>query len=209
MLNMLPQYEPRSNGASCRDDWAKQPRGGFGPIPVVDPRAVSLPDGLEEMPPGPELGVLLASVDRTRLTGHDLVVLLAARARQVSFDQAELYADIAEVAHATEPDTVDRSEVVVEYSSDEIRAALSLTRRAADSALDLASGLERLPRVWEALSHGSIDLPRARVLCEGTSHLEESTAREAVDAVLGGRIPLHHRPVGRPAPPGHPGTGPR
>ena len=61
------------------------------------------------MPAGPELSVVLASIDRTRLTGHDLVVLLEARGRQVSFDQAELYAGMAEVAHATEPDTVDRS----------------------------------------------------------------------------------------------------
>ena len=154
------------------------------PDPVPDPRAVSLPDGLEDMPPGPELGVLLATIDRTRLTGHDLVVLLRAWARQVAHDHAELHAVIAEVAHATEPDTVDRSEVVVEYSSDEIRAALRLTRRAADSALDLALGLARLPRVWEHLHSGLVDLPKARVLCEGTSHLDESTAREAVDAVL-------------------------
>ena len=30
-----------------------------------DPRAVPLPEGLAEMPPGPELGVVLGGIDRS------------------------------------------------------------------------------------------------------------------------------------------------
>ncbi len=97
---------------------------------------------------------------------------------------------VAEIAHATEADTTERSPVVVEYTSDEIRAALRLTRRAADTTLELALGLQRLPGLWEALHDGRVDLPRVRVFCEGTDHLEESTAREAVDVVLGAAVGL-------------------
>ncbi len=160
------------------------------PEPRPDPRGDPLPDGLAETPAGPELSAALASIDRTRLIGHDLVALLQAWSRQVAHDQAQFHAVVAETAHATEGDTTERSPVVVEYTSDEIRAALHLTRRAADTTLELALGLQRLPGVWEALHDGRVDLPRVRVFCEGTDHLEESTAREAVDVVLGAAVGL-------------------
>ena len=183
MLNTLPQYEPaRMEGCVLIGEAST---AWVWPDPVPDARALPLPPGLAEMAPGPDLSVVLASIDRTRFTGHDLVNLLEAWSRQVALDQAQLHAVIAEVAHATEPDTVERSEVVVEYAAEEIRAALRFTRRAADTALDLALGLRRLPRLWEALASGAIDLPRARVLCEGTIHLDEDQAREATDVVLG------------------------
>ncbi len=92
---------------------------------------------------------------------------------------------VAEVAHATEADTTERSEVVVEYASDEIRAALRLTRRAADIALDLALGLARLPRVWEALSDRSASTsPGPGCSAKGPATSTRTTAREAVDVVL-------------------------
>jgi HNH endonuclease len=154
------------------------------PEPVPDERAVPLPPGLAEMPPGSDLSVVLAGVDRTRLTGHDLVTLLEAWSSQVAHDQAQMHAVVAEVAHSTEPDTTDRSDVVVDYAADEIRAALRITRRAADTTLNLALGLQRLPSMWEALASGAIDLPRARVLCDATIHLDERTAQQVVDVVL-------------------------
>ena len=52
------------------------------------------------MPPGPELAVTLAGIDRDRLGGHDRVELLKARARQLAHDQAQLYADIHSVSEA-------------------------------------------------------------------------------------------------------------
>ena len=54
----------------------------------------------------------------------------------------------------------------------EIRAALRLTRRAADAELSLALDLRhRLPRVWRLLAAGDIDWRRARVITYGTAHL--------------------------------------
>jgi hypothetical protein len=51
--------------------------------------------------------------------------------------------------------------------------------------VDLADALtERLPRVAAALENGVIDLPRARVIAHGTSHLTEVDARSVVDKVI-------------------------
>lgn len=58
-----------------------------------------LPDGLAELPPGPELATMVASIDRSRLNGHDLVLVAQARARLLAWAQGELLADLAEIAH--------------------------------------------------------------------------------------------------------------
>ena len=42
---------------------------------------------------------------------------------------------------------------------------------------------ERLPKVWDMLSAGLIDLPRARVMADGTAHLDWDEARAVVDTV--------------------------
>ena len=59
---------------------------------------VALPEGLAEMPPGPELAAALASIDRSQLCGFDLVILLRARSRQIAYEQAGLAADMVAVA---------------------------------------------------------------------------------------------------------------
>jgi hypothetical protein len=50
-----------------------------------------------------------------------------------------------------------------EHVADEIAVALTLTCRAADKLLDLATGTTRLPAVTAALAAGRIDLPKASV----------------------------------------------
>ncbi|MGH8928382.1 MAG: hypothetical protein ACRDWH_08530 [Acidimicrobiia bacterium] len=60
-------------------------------------------DRLDQTAPGPELGGLLASIDRDRLDGYGLVALMKARARQIACLQAEFYADLWAVAEAEEP----------------------------------------------------------------------------------------------------------
>ena len=93
---------------------------------------------------------------------------------------------MAEVAHcSSDPTSAERVPAIDGFAAEEIGAALCLTRRAADSHLGLALDLfERLPEVGEALRRGRIDLARARVICESTSHLEETEARRVADAVL-------------------------
>jgi len=143
--------------------------------------------GLEDIEPGPSLARRLAEIDRRKLNGNQLVELMRARARQVAHEQAELLADVAELAH-TPPCVADsppeRTEHVDEFVGDEVAAALTLTSRSADSLVKLALDLERLPQVLAALHGGRIDVPRARILCEETALLDDAEAAAVVDAML-------------------------
>ncbi|MBC6457212.1 HNH endonuclease signature motif containing protein [Actinomadura sp. HBU206391] len=148
-----------------------------------------LPVGLAEMPPGPALGAALASIDRSALSGFDLVVLLQARSRQLAFEQAELAADMVAVSERVRVESSRLSHVwdsdIEGLAAAEIAAALRWTRRSALARLQEAWGLvERLPAVWAALATGSIDLPRARVLLEGTGAVPEQLARRIAAQIL-------------------------
>ena len=106
-----------------------------------------LPDGLESIPPGPYLSAIAASVDRTKLNGHDAVRLMKAEARLSSHHDAGKLATMVEVAYSPAGDSdapVERSADEVEYAAFEIGSALTLTRRAA----------EREPRRYLARSIG-------------------------------------------------------
>jgi hypothetical protein len=72
-----------------------------------------------------------------------------------------------------------------EFSADEIRAALMLTRRAAEAQFSLAYDLiTRLPAVHAAMDAGLVDEPRARVLSEWTTELSVEQARAVCDVLL-------------------------
>jgi hypothetical protein len=147
-----------------------------------------VPEELADMPPGPRLSAILAGIDRSRVNGHDMVTVMQARARQVAHDQAELLADIVEVAHCppgTFNSPVKRLEGLSRYPDDEVRVGLCWTRRAAGEQLTLALDVvERLPDVYAALRAGDIDIPRARVFCDVLSVLPEDVARDAAARVL-------------------------
>jgi hypothetical protein len=113
-----------------------------------------IPSDLDEWAPGPYLGAVLSAIDPNTVTGHDRVILMKAHARQVAHDQAAYYRSIGDVATAVpdSPDPLGRSDEWFEYANMEVRAALTLTRRAADSELGFAYDLlERLPSIWAAL----------------------------------------------------------
>jgi hypothetical protein len=140
---------------------------------------------LDEMTPGPFLAAILSSVDPTRLTGADAVTVMRAFHRMGSYCQAGEYETMFEVAHAADPDTLDRYRAVNDYAPEEIGAALSYTRRRADSELGVALDITiRLPRVRAGLASGDIDGPKARVLTMDTAHLEPANAREVVDRII-------------------------
>jgi hypothetical protein len=146
-----------------------------------------IPKGLGEFPPGPKLAAILSSIDRDRITGRDRVILMRAWNRQVAHDQAELYASMVAVADAEHQGLSGHLETdeIHDLASSEIRAALTLTRRSADYHLGLASDLIRhLPRVGQALREGRIDLAKARVIVEETSHLEAVSAQRVAEAAL-------------------------
>lgn len=126
-----------------------------------------IPEGLAEMAPGPESGVLLAGIDIHELTGADAVEVLRARARQLSHDQARLLATMVEVG-LCDPDAgageVARLPESPPYAADEIRAALAWTRGAAGREHGFAETLVlRMPAVFTALDTGRICRSKAWV----------------------------------------------
>ncbi|MGE5830382.1 MAG: DUF222 domain-containing protein, partial [Micromonosporaceae bacterium] len=146
-----------------------------------------LPEGLVELPPGPQLAAVLATVDRGRLGGSALMDLVKVRNRQVSWEQAQLLADVHELSltPAVGPDSTDRLELPEEYAEVELAYALTWTDRAAASLVDLADGcLRRLPAVHAALAAGRIDLPKAKVICHELELLDQAEARAVLERLL-------------------------
>jgi hypothetical protein len=138
------------------------------------------------MEPGPRLAGILASIDRDSLCGRELVVLMRAERRQSDHYQARSYATMSSVAVSVgELDPEAPPEQVTDEAASEIRAALTLTRRSAEAQLDFATTLtEDYPQVWEVLQAGLIDVPKAMVLVNTTSHLEPEHRTAVVDRVL-------------------------
>lgn len=140
---------------------------------------------LEEMPSGILLGICLAQVDPTSLSGYDQIIYIRATQRMASYYQARTYAGMDAVAETFEQEEAGDLEFAFEGAAAEIRAALRLTRQAAKSELELAHTLRRrLPQVWKRLSVGALDIRRARTLAHGTEHLPIHEARSVVDQVI-------------------------
>ena len=144
----------------------------------------TLEEALKTTPPGPRLATILSRIDLWKLSGYDRVVVLQAARKMASHYAAYAYqamASISDVMHEVDNDY----ELAHRAAATEIRAGLSLTRRAADAELDLALDLaHRLPRIWQALAAGDIDVPKARVIVTGTTHLSIATAREVANQII-------------------------
>jgi hypothetical protein len=91
-----------------------------------------LPEDLENLPPGPELATVLASVDRRALSDKDRVRLVQARNRLVSHMQAQLYADMYAVSWGEPPDedplTGNPEDGAYSWTETELAFALRWTR---------------------------------------------------------------------------------
>ncbi len=152
---------------------------------MFDTEHEGIPAGMDEMSPGPALAAFLSTIDVDRVSGYDRVVVLRAAQRMASHFQAQVYAAMAAVAESMEEIDFGEPDLAWEAAATEIRAALRLTRRAAE--WELCTALEvrqRLPRVWSALAQGDIDPRRARTIANGTAHLEQETARGVVEEVI-------------------------
>lgn len=146
-----------------------------------------LPRRLLSMEPGPELAGLLASVDRSRVGAEDLHHLVAARARQVAHEQAELLADLFEAglsAHE-EGDSTARAKDADEFAPDQIAWTLRCSRSYAQAQVHLGGALtRRLPMVLAALRAGRLDVQKANAFVDALSELDEATARQIADRLL-------------------------
>jgi hypothetical protein len=150
-----------------------------------------IPEGLALVAPGPVLAGVLAGIELSRLSGYDCVEVLKARYRQLNHERARLMATMVEVGLCGigPDDELPRVVAPDQFAADEIRAALVLTRRAADAQFWLAHDVvSRLPAVHAAMDAGVLDEPRARVLSDWTAGLNPAAAR-AVCAQLLPRAP--------------------
>jgi len=152
-----------------------------------------VPDGLEEIPPGPELAAILASLDISRVAGGDLPIVLRAQARQRSHNEAEFLRVIAEMGRRdpfAELDTVTTLDEPARYAADELRVALAWTRRNAEATQCYADDLVfHLPGVHAALSAGRIDPAKARVFWH---HLHPLAARH-ITSICTALLPVADR----------------
>jgi len=147
-----------------------------------------VPEGLAQMAPGPELGVLLGGLDISALTGTDLVEVLRARARQLSHEQAQLLAVMVEIG-LCDPragtDEVARLTQTAQYAADEIRAALAWTRNATYREYHFAEALlVRLPAVFTALDTGVICRSKAWLFTELCAQLTDEQTQVVCERLL-------------------------
>ena len=144
-----------------------------------------VPAGLDEMEPGPFLGIALSGIGLDRLSGDDRVTVMCARRRMASHYAAQTYEAMASVATAYEDEEGCDYQDATHGAEYELRASLNLTRRAADAELSFALDLrDRLPKVFDAFSVGLIDQRRARTIVWQTTHLDDDTARAVVDRII-------------------------
>lgn len=101
---------------------------------------------------------------------------MTARVRAMASLQAALFSDLVDIADDTP---------VAEFASFEIAAALTWTRLTATTQLELAhTVVRRLPALHAAMSTGNIDLPKARVIADAVTTLDDPAARNVVAAIL-------------------------
>lgn len=149
---------------------------------MFDNESGLIPSYLEDIPPGPELGGLLALVDVEELTGHERILVLRAEQRMESYYQARKYRTMASVVDVMEDPEPEWAEA---GAAAEIQAALRLTRNASESELSFALDLHRrLPQVWVALAKGLIDVRRAKFIWHRTVHLSDAAAGDVADRVI-------------------------
>ncbi|WP_344741100.1 HNH endonuclease signature motif containing protein [Pseudonocardia halophobica] len=118
---------------------------------------------LADLPPGPALAAALAAIDPITLPLPDRLTVVEAWHRQHSHSRAGFYRALVALGtdDPTQPGWSERD------WSDEVRAALAWTRRAADARADDAVTLVvDLPLVWAALDAGRIDPPKAAVFAQ-------------------------------------------
>ena len=139
---------------------------------------------LDAVPPGVHLAAMVDQHNLETSSGHEQIAVLRAQQRQTSHHQAQVYRAMAAVAVTMETE-FDDLESQIHAATAEIRVALRLTRRAAETELHMALELtQRLPAVIDALDTGLIDNRRARAIVHATTHLPVDTARHVVDAVI-------------------------
>ena len=156
---------------------------------IIEPMSGDDVQGLAGMVPGPELCARLAAIEPGAVPDAQVLELVSARARQLAYDQAHLWAVLADLAGRDPlPNMPEaralRPDEIFEYAVDEVRAELRMTRRTARRELDHAVTVAAVPAVLAALAAGQIDRARAIVLAEGCWDLTDTQAEKLLAEVL-------------------------
>ncbi len=150
---------------------------GFGPGEVLD-----------TMDAGPVLGSLTAdtwSRGLSQLADDELVGVLTAWRRVASWATAGELAAVAELTGRRREQAGDgASPDLLRFLPDELATALALTLRSANRLLDVATGLARLPRTRDALARGRIDYPKALVIIDELTGLDDTQAAAIENAII-------------------------
>lgn len=173
----LPGAGGREVLKAGRWDRARGDGGGFAAGGVAD-----------AVPPGPVLAGFAAdawAAGLGRLSDDELIGVMRAARRLASWAAAMELAAIGDLwrRRVAEEEAGDAN--AVRHADDEIAAALTLTGRAADRVLDLAIALRRLPLTSQALAAGDIDLPRAMVIADEVTGLDDEHAAAVEHATAG------------------------
>jgi len=143
---------------------------------------------LDRMPPGPWLAQALADSAQpgyNELNDSEQIGVLCGWQRQAAWAQAGLSAAAVAVARRRDRQAAERQNPhLAEHVPDELAAVLALTSLSAGRLLTVAVGLDRLPEVMAALAAGQIDWPKACVLTDELSVLDDEVARGIASALL-------------------------
>jgi hypothetical protein len=120
-----------------------------------------------------------------RLTDDELIGVMQAARRLASWSAATELAAAGDLWRRRWAEEQAGNTGAACHADDEIAAALTLTRRAADQMLSLAIALRRLPLTSRALTGGDIDLPRAMVIADEVTGLGNEHAAAVEQAIIG------------------------
>ena len=141
--------------------------------------------------PGPALATWLGQARPREMDEAGLVNSITGWRKLTSWAQAQELAAVAELGRrrgVMDDPELDRDparELSAEFAPNEVAIALTLTQCAAEWWMNLAVSMSRrLPATWSALSEGTIDLSRAKLIDMWTTPLDDDLARAVERKVL-------------------------
>ncbi len=148
----------------------------------------------DQLPAGPGLAAWIAGVDVSSAGEWDLPGVASAFRRVAAWAQAGELAAVAEMASRSGArddhvhlDADGRPDQVTPAAGSTVGLELVMSHPAAMAWTGLGVTLRwRLPSTWAALSAGTIDLYRAKLIAEAVSPLDDELARAVEAAVLPG-----------------------
>ena len=179
-----PAEDPLAEDELCAAERAARP--GAGEVMSAGEMA-----GHARISPGPALAAWLGQAEPGTLDEAGLVNSITGWRKITSWAQAQELAAVAEIARrrgVMDDPEIERDparEVEADFAPGEVALALTLTQCAAEWWMSLAVNLaRRLPATWAALSDGTIDLGRAKLIDSWTTPLDDELARAVERKVL-------------------------